>query len=220
MLSLFFLLFRIILSTHSTYTTLLSAVAPLNMALPIRMIHIHYRGKFLHLLDSDDQTPLYRVKVGPHSPQMELFPVDLARTPSYPRASSAATTAALPICTAAFKAVSLQVMLTIHGRAVRLERESLLTRAYHFHSPYANVELTWKADGALTGDYQLIASHGAMVARFHNRLFSNQEVGTLELVGELEDRLRDEIVISGLAMLAMVQSLNLAGMVLVGGSVN
>ncbi|KAH8433327.1 uncharacterized protein LDX57_010963 [Aspergillus melleus] len=190
------------------------------MPVPIQIIHIHYRGKFLNLLDSDNQTPLYRVKVGSHLPQMELFRVEHGHLPSGPRAVPFPTPSALPICTAAFKAVSLQVKLKVRGQEVRLERESLLTRTYNFHSPAANVDLTWTADGVLTGDYQLSVAHGGVIARFRNRLFSNQEVGTFELVGDIEDRFRDEIVISGLAMLAMVQSLNLAGMVLVGGSIN
>ncbi|PLB47406.1 hypothetical protein P170DRAFT_428583 [Aspergillus steynii IBT 23096] len=185
------------------------------MPVPIQMIHIHYRGKFLDLLDSDNHTPLYRVKVGTHSPQMQMFGVDHTCT-----SSNVLNSDALPVCTAAFKAVSLQVKLKVHGQEVKLERESLLTRTYNFYSSVAGAQLSWQSDGALTGDYQLIAPHGGVVARFRNRLFSNREVGTFELVGDLEDGLRDEVVISGLAMLAMVQSLNLAGMVLVGGGVN
>lgn len=44
----------------------------LSMSIPIQMIHIDYSGKLLNLLDSDDRTPLYRVKVWLHSPQMEM----------------------------------------------------------------------------------------------------------------------------------------------------
>ncbi|KAI9041125.1 uncharacterized protein KD926_007395 [Aspergillus affinis] len=184
------------------------------MPVPIQIIHIHYRGKLLNLLDSDNQTPLYRVKVGSHSPQMELFRVEHNHLPSESQGTPFSTSSVLPICTATFKIVSLQVKLKVRGQEVQLERESLLTRTYNFHSSVANVDLTWTADGALTGDYQLSVAHGGVVARFRNRLFSNQEVGTFELVGDIEDRFLDEIVISGLAMLAMVQSLNLAGMLI------
>jgi hypothetical protein len=42
------------------------------------------------------------------------------------------------------------------------------------------------------------------------------EVGSFEIIGALSEELKYEIVISGLAVLVMVQSLNLAGMVLMG----
>ncbi|THC94278.1 hypothetical protein EYZ11_006251 [Aspergillus tanneri] len=91
-------------------------------------------------------------------------------------------------------------------------------RTYNFNSSAANANLTWRADGALTGDYNLLGGNDAVIARFRNKLLSNQEVGSFELVGELDEMFKDEIVISLLAMLAMVQSLNLAAMVLAGSS--
>lgn len=188
--------------------------------LAIQMIHIHYSGKFLNLLDSDDRTPLYRVKVWPHRPQVEM--ARAGGDDQLPQDSSTRTDRQppVPICTAAFKTFSLQVKLNVHGQEILLRRESPLTRTYDFESPAAGVELRWEADGALTGDYKLVDPRETVLARFRNKAFSYHEVGSFELVGELEERLKDEIVISGLAVLVMVQSLNLAAMVLVGGSPN
>lgn len=185
------------------------------------MIHIHYNGKFLNLRDSDDQTPLYSVKVCPHSPQMEMIRAgDDDKSQQHSKKTDAETSVPPSMCTAAFKTLSLQVRLKIHGKEVLLERESPLTRTYNFDSPFAKTGLTWKADGALTGDYKLIDPRGAVLARFRNKVFSNHEVGSFELVGKHEEMFKDEIVISGLAVLTMVQSLNLAAMVMVGGSPN
>lgn len=191
------------------------------MSIPIQMIHIHYNGKYLNLLDSDDRSPLYRVKVWPHSPQMEMVRSSNETNP--PNYTSGTPNPPAPICTAAFKTFSLQVKLRVHSHEVLLQREGTLTRTYNFTSSvFPHATLTWSADGALTGDYKLAdeARGGGLIARFRNKVFSCQEVGSFELVGELDEAFRDEVVISGLAVLAMVQSLNLAGMVLLGGSPN
>lgn len=180
------------------------------------MIHIHYSGKYLNLLDSDDRTPLYRLKVWPRTPQMEMVRASGDDSPQ----PSATPSAPQTICTAAFKNFSLQVKLNVHGQEVQLRRESPLTRTYNFNSSVARTALTWEADGALTGDYRLIDPCGSVVARFRNKLLSSHEVGSFEIVGECGERFKDEIVISGLAVLAMVQSLSLATMVVVGGSLN
>ena len=55
-----------------------------------------------------------------------------------------------------------------------------------------------------------------VIARFHNKVFSTTEVGTFELVGELSEGEIQEVVMSGLGMLVMVQSGTLALMVVAG----
>ena len=101
--------------------------------------------------------------------------------------------------------------LNVHGQEVLVERESVPTRTYkfEFHSK----------DGAEVGDGRssyrrrhLVDSRGTVISRFRNKVFSSDEVGSFELVGELEEKVKDEVIISGLAVLTMVQSLNLAGM--------
>ncbi|KAH3197788.1 hypothetical protein KXV64_001442 [Aspergillus fumigatus] len=54
--------------------------------------------------------------------------------------------------------------------------------------------------------------------RFRNKAFSNEQVGTFEADAGVDQLAKDEAVISGLAILAMVQSINHAGMVMLGGS--
>ncbi|CAL5872944.1 uncharacterized protein PFLUO_LOCUS7213 [Penicillium psychrofluorescens] len=178
------------------------------------MIHIHYRGKFLSLLGSDGTTPLYTVKVCRETPQMELVRMNGS-------AAARSTSPQMPeLCTASFKNLSLNVALSIRGIQVHLKRQGTFSRAYVFESTASpGTTLLWEADGALTGDFKLSDQFtGRVVARFRNRLFSTSEVGSLEIIGEVEEVLQDEVVISCLAVLVMVQSLNLATMVLVGGS--
>jgi hypothetical protein len=84
--------------------------------------------------------------------------------------------------------------------------------------------LCWEADNTnnTIGDFRLVvdATHELdrkLLVRFRNLAFSNERVGTFELDSDLDQLVKDEAVISGLAMLSMVQSLNLAGMIMFKG---
>ncbi|KAL5364930.1 hypothetical protein BJX96DRAFT_188197 [Aspergillus floccosus] len=184
------------------------------MSVPIQMIHIHYRGKRLSLLDSDDTTPLYTVTVCRHTPQMQLVRLPRDSNPN----AGGDTDNERGICTAAFEKLSMNVTLSIYDQPVMLRRLDIFSRTYAFESTtLAGTALHWEADGALTGDFKLVNQQNCQVlARFHNKVFSVTEVGSFEMVGLLPERLNEEIVISGLAVLVMVQSLNLASMVLMG----
>jgi len=177
------------------------------MALPVRMIRIHYQGSILSLLDSDDHTPIYTVKVCSKLPQMSLFPASQSLSNSK------------PLATASFSALSTEVTLNIDGRSIPFLREKTFTRSYTFCSCTGDM-LFWRADGTLTGDFKLVDKKDTVVARFHNKVFSTTEVGSFEVIGEVSEMEKREIVISGLAMLAMVQSSTLALMVLAGGDGN
>ncbi|KAF7157309.1 hypothetical protein CNMCM5623_001432 [Aspergillus felis] len=139
--------------------------------------------------------------------------------------------------TATFKMTSLNVQLQIREhRDVLLSRKSILSTSYSFASPAVSAAntrsssssppsspiLTWEADSTGNlGDFRLVneaenESHKRVLARFRNKAFSNEQVGTFEVVAGLDQLVKDEAVISGLAMLAMAQSINLAGMVMLG----
>jgi hypothetical protein len=166
------------------------------------MIRIHYSGNTLSLLDTDDFTPLYTVKVSSRLPQMSLFP---STNPS-----------PTPLATASFNLLSTEVILSLSNQSIPLRREKTFTKTYTFTSLSSKDVLFWRADGALTGDFKLVDKKGRVVARFHNKVFSTTEVGTLELVGELSEKEIQEVVMSGLGMLVMVQSGTLALMVVAG----
>jgi hypothetical protein len=208
----------------------------------IQTITITYTdGKYLSLVDAASRTPLYHVKVCRQVPQMEM--IRLSPAPSddtdqaFPQDESAYFQRR--VYTAQFKMTSLNVQLQIREhRHVLLSRKSILSTSYSFRSPAMSATntrsspsspasspiLTWEADqtGNL-GDFQLVneaenESDRRVLVGFRNKVFSNEQVGTFEVVAGLDQLVKDEAVISGLAMLSMVQSINLAGMVMLGGS--
>lgn len=184
------------------------------MAVAVQMIHIHYHGKFLSLLDSDDSTLLYTVKVCRETPQIQVVRRQAGDIPH-----GEDSTAHQPgLCTASFKKLSMEVTLSIRGHRVLLRRPDIFSRTYGFESrSLPGTMLRWEADGALTGDFKLVNMRDDRVlCRFHNKVFSVAEVGSFEMIGVLSEDLKEEVVTSGLAVLVMVQSLNLAGMVLMG----
>ena len=68
----------------------------------------------------------------------------------------------------------------------------------------------------MTGDFKLVDKKEEVLARFRNKVLSTAEVGSFEIVGNWEKKrdFVDEVVISGLGMLVMVQSGGLAMMIL------
>jgi hypothetical protein len=172
------------------------------MSLPVCLVRIHYRGNTLSLLDTDDLIPLYTVKVTSRLSQMSIFP------PNNPSPT--------PLATASFNLLSTEAILSLSNQSIPLRREKTFTRTYTFTSLSSEEVLFWRADGALTGDFKLVDKKERVVARFHNKVFSTTEVWTFELVGELSEGKIQEVVMSGLGMLVMVQSGTLALMVVAG----
>lgn len=57
---------------------------------------------------------------------------------------------------------------------------------------------------------------GQVLFRFRNRVWSVEEAGSFEMVGNLPETFKEEILISGLAVLVMVPSLDLARKIFMG----
>lgn len=174
------------------------------MSLLTQIINIHYKGDHLSLLAGDNRTPLYIVKTSSIPPQMTMVRHDSSLDESS--------------TTASFKYFSTEVAMRINGRSVLLQRAKFLSRTSHYTSNTGEV-LYWKPDGALTGDFKLVDKKEEVLARFRNKVLSTAEVGSFEIVRnwEKQEGFIDEVVISGLGMLIMVQSGGLAMMVLFGG---
>ncbi|CAG8947958.1 unnamed protein product [Penicillium salamii] len=199
-------------------------------------ININYtpEGR-LSLIDNTTGLPLYHVKVTRQSPQMEMIRLSppSQEDPSFPADEEAYL--ASRVSTAQFKMTSLNVKLRIrHHRDIELKRKGILSTSYSFSSPALTAAamdttiqttLCWEADDTdnTLGDFRLVIDATGEVdrralVRFRNRAFSNESVGKFELDSDLDQPLKDEAVISGLATLAMVQSMNLAGMVMFKGA--
>ncbi|RHZ55414.1 uncharacterized protein CDV56_105565 [Aspergillus thermomutatus] len=199
-------------------------------------------NKYLSLVDAASRTPLYHVKVCRQVPQMEMIRLSPApgndrEDQAFPEDENAYFQRR--VYTAKFKMTSLNGHLQIREhRDVLLSRKGILSTSYSFtspalsaaniisssSSPASSAVLTWEADqtGNL-GDFRLVKeaeneSDRKVLARFRNKAFSNEKVGTFEVDAGLNQLVKDEAVISGLAMLSMVQSINLAGMIMLGGS--
>lgn len=188
------------------------------MSKPAQTINIIYSSKSLNLVDCHTLEPLYKVKVDRHVPQLEMRRLQTTRSSADDTLLENNTPWTNRVCTATFKLTSFQVRLSIRKHEdVPFTRDQIFSTKYTFASPFFDSTiLTWKADGALSGNYMLIDdAKGTVLARFRNKLFSVTEVGMLEITEDFEANFKDEIIISALAMLVMVQSLQLGMMVIV-----
>lgn len=195
--------------------------------MPAQTITINYtpEGR-LSLLDANTKQPLYHVKVSRQEPQMEMIRLAGHNESGHSFPEDAEDYFESRVCTAQFKTTSLNVKLRIREqRGLELKRKKVLSMSYSFLSPSLSVgspvALTWEADSEniAVGNFKLVVEgEGKVVVRFRNEVFSNERVGTFEVESGLDQLVKDEAVISGLAMLAMNQSFHLAGMVMFKGS--
>jgi hypothetical protein len=184
----------------------------------------------LSLLDASTKQPLYHVKVSRQAPQMEMIRLtghNEGPNHAFPEDENAYFEPR--VYTAQFKVTSLDVKLRIREqRDVELKRKKVLSTSYSFTSPSLSVGeslspvLTWETDSEnnAVGNFKLVVGEAEaekkVLVRFRNEAFSNERVGTFEVESGLDQLVKDEAVISGLAMLAMNQSFHLAGMVMFG----
>jgi len=182
------------------------------MGLPAQILHVYYKGLTLSVLDSDDKTALYTVNCRPLA--FRIFSSD-------PSLESA------PVASSSFHFVTTNVNLLLYNRAILLYREKTFTRSYTYVSPgaYSNEngsekvleqKMHWEAEDIMSGDFKLINPKGEVCAWFRNKVFSTTELGRFEIMESMEGR-EVEILLTGMAMLAMVQSGKFALMV-IGGS--
>ncbi|KAL4746039.1 hypothetical protein BDW72DRAFT_210800 [Aspergillus terricola var. indicus] len=207
--------------------------------MPSQTIIINYtpEGR-LSLLDSATKQPLYHVKVSRQTPQMEM--IRLTGHTEGPGDSAFPTDEETyfesRVCTAEFKMTRLDVKLRIREqRDVELKRKQVLSTSYSFVSPALSAAaarngglptvLTWEADSNSwsIGNFSLLvdgSSEGSrkMLMHFTNEAMSTERVGTFEVDSELDQLVKDEAVISGLAMLSMNQSFRLSAMIMLGRS--
>ncbi|KAI2791905.1 hypothetical protein POX_c04785 [Penicillium oxalicum] len=175
----------------------------------------------LSLLDATTKQPLYHVKVSRQTPQIEMIRLTgHEETGAFPDDADAYF--ASRVCTAQFKITSLDVKMRIREqRDVELKRKKVLSTSYTFVSPSLSAgspeSLTWEADSEnnAVGNFKLVVEgQGTVLVRFRNATFSTEQVGTFEVASGLDQLVKDEAVISGLAMLTMNQSFHLAGMIM------
>ncbi|KAL5321467.1 hypothetical protein ACEPPN_009425 [Leptodophora sp. 'Broadleaf-Isolate-01'] len=180
------------------------------MVLPAQVLHVYYKGHTLSVLDSDDKTCIYTVKCLPLA--FEIFT-------STPTTQSS-------IASSSFSILTTNVKLLLHSRAILLYREKTFTRSYTYTSPGASSneydnekavgqKMHWEAEDIMSGDFKLVSDMGQVVAWFRNKVFSTTELGRFEIMAGMDGR-EVEVLLTGLAMLAMVQSGKFGLMVIAG----
>ncbi|KAK0103909.1 hypothetical protein ONS96_005017 [Cadophora gregata f. sp. sojae] len=181
------------------------------MGLPAQILHVYYKGLALSVLDSDDRTSLYTVK---------CLPLAFQILPSTPNNG-------VPIASSSFSILTTNVKLLLHSRSILLYREKMFTRSYTYVSPGASnneyadekvleQKMHWEAEDIMSGDFKLVDQRGEVCAWFRNKVFSTTELGRFEIMRGMEGR-EVEVLLTGLAMLAMVQS-GKFGLMVIGGS--
>lgn len=182
------------------------------MGLPARILHVYYKGLTLSVLDSDDKTALYTVSCRPLA--FQIFP-------SVPNPNSP------PVASSSFHFVTTNVNLLLHNQEILLYREKTFTRSHTYISPGAcsneygsekavEQKMHWEAEDIMSGDFKLVNPKGEVCAWFRNKVFSTIELGRFEIMKGMEGR-EVEVLLTGLAMLAMVQS-GKFGLMVIGGS--
>ncbi|KAH7351263.1 hypothetical protein BKA65DRAFT_255213 [Rhexocercosporidium sp. MPI-PUGE-AT-0058] len=180
------------------------------MVLPNQILHVYYKDNALAVLDSDDKTCLYTVKCLPLA--FEVFP--------------SSPTSQTPLASSSFSILTTNVKLLLHSRAILLHREKTFTRSYTYTSPgpsdngytdekAVEQKLYWEAEDIMSGDFKLVGGKGQVVAWFRNKVFSTTVLGRFEIMAGMEGR-ELEVLLTGLAMLAMVQSGKFGLMVIAG----
>ncbi|MCJ1265872.1 hypothetical protein MMC22_005754 [Lobaria immixta] len=166
---------------------------------PSRFIHIYahgLRGRRLNILDSDKTTPIYIVNNNSGSIFSSKPHIRICRPPT---SSSALET---QIGSASFRIWGRTLDMEFGSSTAFLKPKGLFTRSTEFQSSVG--PLTWQYDSAFRNDLRLVNTEGEWLARFEGSTFSWTKLGKLEIAGGVQwgPGLLDEIVISGLAMVA------------------
>lgn len=173
------------------------------------ILHLYKTGHgALHILDTDKQTRLYDIKTHSFSsPDVSLY---------RPAAAAAAPNASPTLCGfAKFHTCSFTIDLQIGGKGpIPLKAIGLFTTSRTFESCLG--ELKWKQD------MKLLNAREELLATF-THVTAKSKMGRFELaprVAEGGQRLVDEIVLSGVALLEQERRITMASAVGdVGGAV-
>lgn len=157
---------------------------------PARILHINYgnwKVTRISVLDTDEETPLYNVKVALKKPQMTFEP------------ASSET----PFATIVFHALHTRIDATIRDSIFTMTTHFSLNSLYSWASPaLQGATLTWKSK--LTKiDLECVDEKGVVVAMFHFAKISMKKAGRLEVMDRraCDDNpaFLEEIMVTGLA---------------------
>ena len=159
-------------------------------------LHI-YHGDFfhrkLHVYDSDEK-------------KLELFTVSLTAGGifvSTPHMTIRSAKDNSIVGTVSFASWWGHVNINVHGHDIEMSRRGWISKSHQYTSFKGN-RMKWKFGNYAMGDMTCIdesADPSAQpVAQFHLKKLSFGKIGTLEVSSAVQDEVRDELVVSGLAM--------------------
>lgn len=185
------------------YTT--SPNLALNSAAPThRLLHIYPKGmthRHAEILDSDKQTPLYRIQVNSGG----LFS-------SKPHVTVVNAASNALVGTVTFHSMSRKIDLTINEQPTTLSKSGIFTSVHEFRSSALAGSLKWKRDGLFSGGNMLcIDEKEQLFARFQASRSSMKKERKFELSPGVGGVLMDEIVVSGIAMVELMRRAAAAG---------
>lgn len=178
---------------------------PQNLLESTRILHLYKKGmtgRKAQILDSDKQTVLYEIHIGQlRSPSISIY-----------RGSPQENSQGALVGTANFHSFSRTTDLKIgNSPVIPLHAEGILSRSRTFDSILG--PLKWQNDGAFSRNLCLVNAQGEWFARF-------QVVNAVSKWGRFEiaagtseggERLLDEIVLSGFAVLEQSRRASASG---------
>lgn len=165
---------------------------------PARTLHIDYgncKATRIDITDSDEQKPLYNIKLKMTKPQMTF--------------ESASTRT--PIATVIFHTLHSRIDTIIHDSLITMTTHLSFKSVYTYASPaLQGATLSWKSRNT-TFDLECVDEKGVVVARFHFSRLSMKKAGRLELVDvrvcDDGNVLLEELMVTGLAFAYYMQAL-------------
>ena len=159
-----------------------------------RLLHIYYEGhRPAGILDSDKQTPLYRIQVN----RGGLFS-------SKPHVTIVNAASNALVGTVTFHSMSRQIDLTINKKPTTLSKSGIFNSVHEFRSSALAGSLKWKRDGLFSGgDMICIDEKEQLFARFQASGWAMKKDRKFELSPGVGGVLMDEIVVSGIAMIEL-----------------
>jgi hypothetical protein len=153
------------------------------------MLHVRYeswRKNELCILDADNNTTLYTIKLQMRKPQMTIESI-----------STKATTG-----TVIFHTLTNRIETTVHNSPITLTSRGLLKNGHKWSSSRSgNVDMTWITN---RGNFNLVCldEQALPVARFIFPNWSLRKAGTFEILAPemSQGAVMDEIIVTGLAM--------------------
>ncbi|KAI9701765.1 MAG: hypothetical protein M1836_001108 [Candelina mexicana] len=158
-----------------------------------RLLHIYHEGltqRHASIKDSS-KTTLYTIDLHQWTkPHMVIFAGDSKNQ----------------VGTVTFHTLSSTMDLVINGTEIGFKNDSFWTQQYSFVSRATGKKLRWKFESSWSMKHVVCLDEKDLaVAKFEGSTWALRKLGKIELVPGVDGGLLDEVLVSGLAMMEMIQ---------------